>query len=147
MHGLTVIVADDHTVVREGIAALCAAKGMRVLGQAADGGAAIDMIQSKQPDFAILDLRMPVATGVEVTHRLKSENCKTKILILSMSREEDAVVEALLAGAGAYLPKDGSPQHLLDAVNSIRDGGIYVSPLLVGHVYFVHEPPKPPDFN
>jgi DNA-binding NarL/FixJ family response regulator len=133
---LTVILADDHNIVREGIAALCAANGMQVLGQVDNGAAAIEMIQSKQPDFAILDLHMPVVTGVEATRRLKAEHCKTKIMILSISREQNAVMEALRAGADAYLLKDGPSRHLLDAVNFVRDGGVYVSPLLRGVGFF-----------
>ena len=129
---LTVILADDHNIVREGIAALCAANGMRVLGQASDGGSAIELIQSLQPDFAILDLHMPGFTGVEAIRRLRAENCRTKLMILSISREESAVMEALRAGADAYLLKDGPSRHLLDAVNFVRDGGVYVSPLLRG---------------
>jgi DNA-binding NarL/FixJ family response regulator len=129
---LTVILADDHNIVREGIAALCAANGMRVLGQASDGGGAIELIHAHQPDFAILDLHMPGFTGVEAIRRLRAENCKTKLMILSISREENAVMEALRAGADAYLLKDGPSRHLLDAVNFVRDGGVYVSPLLRG---------------
>jgi DNA-binding NarL/FixJ family response regulator len=105
---------------------------MRVLGQVSDGAAAIELIKSVQPDFAILDLHMPGVTGVEAIRRLKSDNCKTKLMILSISREETVVMEALRAGADAYLLKDGPSRHLLDAVNFVRDGGVYVSPLLRG---------------
>ena len=129
---LTVILADDHNIVREGIAALCTANGMRVLGQASDGGGAIEMIESLLPDFAILDLHMPGFTGVEAIRRLRAQNCKTKLMILSISREETAVMEALRAGADAYLLKDGPSRHLLDAISFVRDGGVYVSPLLRG---------------
>ncbi|HTS65758.1 MAG TPA: response regulator transcription factor [Candidatus Acidoferrales bacterium] len=129
---LTVILADDHNIVREGIAALCATNGMKVLGQASDGTGAVDMIQSMQPDFAILDLHMPGFTGVEVIRRLRSQNVRTKLVILSISREETAVMEALRAGADAYLLKDGPSRHLLDAISFVRDGGVYVSPLLRG---------------
>ena len=129
---LTVILADDHNIVREGIAALCTANGMRVLGQADDGGRAIDLIESEKPDFAILDLHMPGFTGVEAIRRLRAQNCKTKLMILSISREETAVMEALRAGADAYLLKDGPSRHLLDAISFVRDGGVYVSPLLRG---------------
>jgi len=66
----TVILADDHVIVREGIAALCASNGMRVLGQVADGSAAVEMIKAMNPDFAILDLHMPGMTGVEAIRRL-----------------------------------------------------------------------------
>src|SRR5438874_12567340 len=84
--GLTVVLADDQNIVREGIAALCVANGMHVLGEAADGNAAIELIQSLQPEFAILDLHMPGFTGVETIRKLKSENCRTKLMILSISR-------------------------------------------------------------
>src|SRR5215475_1316979 len=143
---LTVILADDHNIVREGIAALCAANGMRVLGQVSDGGAAIQMIQSMQPDFAILDLHMPGLTGVEAIRRLKTDNCKTKLMILSISREETAVMDALRAGADAYLLKDGPSRHLLDAFSFIRDGGVYVSPLLRGAGLFT-KPDNPASEN
>lgn len=129
---LTVILADDHNIVREGIAALCTAHGMRVLGQASDGAGAIEMVLSMQPDFAILDLHMPGFTGVEAIRRLRSENCNSKLMILSISREEAVVMEALRAGADAYLLKDGPSRHLLDAISFVRDGGVYVSPLLRG---------------
>ena len=111
---------------------MCVANGMHVLGEAADGNAAMELIQSLQPEFAILDLHMPGFTGVETIRKLKSENCRTKLMILSISRAKTAVMEALRAGADAYLLKDGPWRHLMDAVNFVRDGGVYVSPLLRG---------------
>src|ERR1039457_2888144 len=128
----TVVLADDHAIVREGIAALCTANGMRVLGQVSDGSAAIEMIAALNPDFAILDLHMPIVTGVEAIRRLRSAGSTVKLLILSISREEGTVMEALRAGADAYLLKDGPSRHLLDAINFVRDGGVYVSPMLRG---------------
>lgn len=128
----TVVLADDHAIVREGIASLCTSHGMRVLGQVADGGAAIEMIMALKPDFAILDLHMPVVTGVEAIRRLRAAGCTVRLMILSISREEGTVMEALRAGADAYLLKDGPARHLLDAINFVRDGGVYVSPMLRG---------------
>jgi DNA-binding NarL/FixJ family response regulator len=130
--GTTVVLADDHAIVREGIAALCSSHGMRVLGQVADGGAAIDMIADLNPDFAILDLHMPGMTGLEAIRKLRVGGCAVKLLILSISREENTVMEALRAGADAYLLKDGPSRHLLDAISFVRDGGVYVSPMLRG---------------
>jgi DNA-binding NarL/FixJ family response regulator len=123
---------DDHAIVREGIAALCAASGMRILGQCSEGTAAVEMIAALQPDFAILDLNMPGISGIEVIRRLRASGCAAKLLILSITREEATVVEALRAGADAYLLKDGPSRHLLDAISFVRDGGVYVSPLLRG---------------
>jgi len=128
----TVVLADDHAIVREGIAALCATNGMRILGQCSEGPGALEMITNLKPDFAILDLNMPMMTGVEVIRRLRGAGCSAKLMILSISRDETTVMEALRAGADAYLLKDGPARHLLDAITFVRDGGVYVSPLLRG---------------
>src|SRR5438270_3188965 len=128
----TVVLADDHAIVREGIAALCAANGMRILGQVADGVAAVQMIEELKPDLAILDLHMPQITGVEAIRRLRTNHCAAKLMILSISREENTVLDALRAGADAYLLKDGPSRHLLDAISFVKDGGVYVSPMLRG---------------
>jgi DNA-binding NarL/FixJ family response regulator len=130
--GITVVLADDHAIVREGLAALCAANGMTVIGQACDGPSALEKIAGLKPDFAILDLQMPGLTGAEVIRRLRSNGCASKLLVLSVSREDSTVVEALRAGADAYLLKDGPGRHLLDAIQYVQDGGIYITPLLRG---------------
>jgi DNA-binding NarL/FixJ family response regulator len=142
----TVVLADDHAIVREGIAALCAANGMRILGQVADGVAAVQMIEELKPDFAILDLHMPQITGVEAIRRLRLNRCPAKLMILSISRDETIVMEALRAGADAYLLKDGPSRHLLDAISFVRDGGVYVSPMLRGAGLFTKaEKPRQED--
>ncbi len=110
---ITVVLADDHAIVREGFVALCAANGMNVLGQCADGPTAIDMVLNLKPDFAILDLDMPMMTGVEVIRRLRAKGCTSKLMILSISRDESTVLDALRAGADAYLLKDGEARHLI----------------------------------
>lgn len=129
----TIVLADDHHIVREGFAALCSATpGLRVLGQCSDGEAAIEMILAQKPDFAILDLHMPKLTGIDVIRRLRAGGCAAKLMILSISRDEATVMDALRAGADAYLLKDGPSRHLLDAMSFVKDGGVYVSPLLRG---------------
>src|SRR5580658_8626777 len=129
---ITVVLADDHAIVREGFAALCAANGMTVLGQACDGPSALAMVEALKPDFAILDLHMPGMTGAEVIRRLRSAGNAAKLMILSISRDDSTVMDALRAGADAYLLKDGPARHLLDAIHFVQDGGVYVSPLLRG---------------
>jgi DNA-binding NarL/FixJ family response regulator len=127
---ITVVLADDHAIVREGFAALCAAHGMQIVGQASDGPSALELIGKGRPDFAILDLDMPGMSGAEVIRRLRSAGSTAKLMILSISREESAVMSALRAGADAYLLKDGPARHLLDAIQYVKDGGVYISPLL-----------------
>ena len=132
LQGTTVVFADDHAIVREGFASLCEANGMRVVGQCADGATAIETILAREPDFAILDLNMPGMTGIEAVRRLRNAGCPSKLMILSISRDDKTVIEALRAGADAYLLKDGPTRHLLEAITYVRDGGQYVSPLLRG---------------
>ena len=141
----TVVLADDHNIVREGFALLCAQAGMRIVGQCSDGAAAYEMIHSLKPDFALLDLQMPGMTGIEVIRKLRATGSTTKLMILSISREEPIVREALHAGADAYLLKDGHARHLIDAINYVRDGGVYTSPLLRGLLTKTeeHRPPDP----
>jgi DNA-binding NarL/FixJ family response regulator len=128
----TVVLADDHAIVREGIAALCASHDMKIMAEVSNGPAAYDTILNLKPDLAILDLHMPGMTGAEVIRRLRGAGCTTKLIILSISRDESTVVEALRNGADAYLLKDGPSKHLLDAISFVADGGVYVSPLLRG---------------
>ena len=142
---ITVVLADDHAIVREGIAALCASNGMRILGECSDGPSAVEMILGCTPDFAIIDLHMPGMTGVEVIRKLRTAGSKAKLMILSISREEGTVVEALRAGADAYLLKDGPSRHLLDAISFVKDGGVYVSPLLRGAGLFTKGEKSIPD--
>src|SRR5215469_17942855 len=127
---ITVVLADDHAIVREGFAALCAAHGMQIVGQASDGPSALELIGKGRPDFAILDLDMPGMSGAEVIRRLRNSGSTAKLMILSISREENTVMSALRAGADAYLLKDGPARHLLDAIQYVKDGGVYISPLL-----------------
>jgi len=133
LNSLSVVLADDHVIVREGFASFCESQaGLSVAGQCGDGAAALEMIQSLRPDFAILDLNMPKLTGVQVVRMVRDLKCATRTIILSIEKDENVVVEALEAGADAYLLKDGPGRHLLDAINYIRDGGVYVTPLLRG---------------
>ena len=132
MPDLTLVLADDHAIVREGIASLCASNGFHILGQCSDGVAAVELVVAEKPDFAILDLHMPVITGIEAIRRIRAAGVPTNLIILSISRDERLVKSALAAGADGYLLKDGPSRHLLDAFNFIRDGGVYVSPLLRG---------------
>ncbi len=109
---ISLVLADDHAIVREGFAALCTANGMQVLAECSNGNAAYDAITALQPDFAILDLQMPGMTGIEVTRKLRGAECGVKLIILSISREESSVMEALRAGVDAYILKDGPSRHL-----------------------------------
>jgi DNA-binding NarL/FixJ family response regulator len=140
---VTVVLADDHAMVREGLAAVCASYGFDVVGQCSDGASAVQMVLDRQPDFSFLDLNMPAMTGIEAIRKLRNAGCPTKLIILSISRDESTVTDALRAGADGYLLKDGPSRHLVDAVNFVRDGGVYVSPLLRGAGLFTKSERSP----
>ena len=133
---VTLVLADDHPIVREGLTALCAREGFRILGQCSDGAAAVEMISSLKPDVALLDMQMDNLNGTEVIRQLRAASCRSKLFILSINGKTTTVAEALDAGADAYLLKDGLFRHVLDAINFVRDGGVYISPLLGGAAFF-----------
>ncbi|PYT31791.1 MAG: DNA-binding response regulator [Acidobacteria bacterium] len=141
---ISIVLADDHSIVREGLAAFCENRAeLHIVGQSSDGLAAVEMIKSLTPDFAIIDLHMPKLHGLEVIRKVREVNSQTKLIVLSISRDEKMVVEALRAGANGYLLKDGPARHLLDAISYIQDGGVYISPLL-RRDYLLEAPRKAP---
>ncbi len=128
---ITLVLADEHGIVREGIAALCSPRPeLRIAGQCSDGAEAVDLILALQPDFAVLDLNLPTVNGLEVIRRLRVAKSETRILILSTNRDEHAVREAFYCGASGYLLKDGPADHLFDAIHSVLAGEEYLTPLI-----------------
>ena len=128
---ITIVLADDHGIVREGIAAFCGSRpDLKILGQSSDGGEAVDLILALKPDFAVLDLNMPKLNGLEVIRRLRLAKSETKLVVLSISRDENLIREIFRSGANGYLLKDGPARHLFDAINYILDGGQYLTPLI-----------------
>src|SRR5579862_7736260 len=128
---LTIILADDHGIIREGIAAQCKSRPeISILGQCSDGEQAVAMILSCKPDVAVLDLHMPKLGGLDVVRRVRQANCATKLIILSISRDESLIRELFRSGADGYVLKDGPAHHLFDAINYVLDGMHYLTPLL-----------------
>jgi DNA-binding NarL/FixJ family response regulator len=128
---ITLVLADDHAIVREGIAAFCSAlPNYQIVGQSSDGGEAVDLILTLKPDFAVLDLNMRTIHGLEVIRRVRQAKCETRILVLSISRDENVIREVFRNGANGYLLKDGPARHLFDAIGYVLDGGQYLTPLI-----------------
>lgn len=128
---ISVILADDHAIVREGIAAKFRDNPeISILGQCADGEGAVEMILALRPDFAIIDLNMPRLSGMDVVRRVRQAHSETKLIVLSITRDEATIRELFRSGADGYVLKDGPARHLIEAINYIRDGGQYLTPLL-----------------
>ncbi|HKD08546.1 MAG TPA: response regulator transcription factor [Bryobacteraceae bacterium] len=131
LNPITVVLADDHGIVREGIAAKFREHpDLKVIGECSDGETALDLILSLKPDFAILDLNMPRLNGAEVVRRVRHAQTPTKLIILSINREENVIRELFRAGADGYVLKDGPSRHLFEAIRYVADGGQYLTPLL-----------------
>jgi len=120
---IRVIVADDHSVVREGIrTVLEASNDFDVIAEAATGEEALRLIAEHDPDVAILDITMPELSGIEVITRLRERAARTSVLILSMHDHPEYVLGAVRAGADGYLMKSAGPAEVRDAVRAVAEG-------------------------
>ena len=126
---IRILIADDHQLVRQGLMALLSVKpGIEVIGQAADGGEAVDLAQSLEPDIILLDLLMPNKDGIEATREIKAEDPDARILIITSFAEDENVYKAIKAGALGYLLKDSSPQELMQAIHDVCEGRLSLHP-------------------
>ncbi len=125
-NGMTVVIADDHGVVRQGIrGVLEAIDGLRVVGEAGDGDEALTMVQELAPDIVVLDVNMPARTGLEVAAELRDTGHPTRVLILSMHDDPEYVLQAVRSGADGYVLKDAAPAELREAVQAVHEGREY----------------------
>lgn len=124
-----VILADDHAIVREGLAALLqGAPDIALLAQAADGAAAWRLIETLRPEVAILDLAMPHASGIEVTRRVATAALDTRVVLLTMHDDAATALQAQESGVTGFVLKDNSFEELVLAVRTVAAGGTFVTP-------------------
>jgi DNA-binding NarL/FixJ family response regulator len=125
----SVLLADEHTLFMEGLTRICEeTQRYRVVGHCRDGRSAIRMIRSAAPDIAILDLGLPKKYALVVVQEVRRAGSTLKIVILSMRRDRKTVLESLRSGANGYVLKSDSASCLVDALDRVLDGSIYVSP-------------------
>jgi two-component system, NarL family, response regulator NreC len=128
---ITIVLADDHQVVRQGLRALLEAEpNFQVVGEVGDGLEIVRLIERLQPDVLVLDMMMPGLNGLEVTRQVKKSFPKTHVVILSMHKDESYVLEALKNGAAGYVLKDSSADELVKAVREAIANRLYLSPPL-----------------
>jgi len=124
-----VVVADDQKVVREGIVMLLGLlPGIEVVGSAADGEEAVQLVAQHAPDVVLMDLRMPRVDGVEATRRIRSEHPGTEVVILTTYADDESLFPALQAGARGYLTKDAGGEEIVKAITDVRSGAAGLSP-------------------
>lgn len=124
---IDVYIADDHSIVREGIRALIASTAdMRVVGEAADGDQALEAVVAMGPQVLLMDMTMPGCSGLELVEKLHRRVPDTLILVLSMHREEFYATRAIRAGARGFITKSRAPEELLEALRTVSRGQIYI---------------------
>lgn len=129
MPKIRVLLADDHTVVRQGLRRILETDSeVEIVGEVGDGRAALDAARSLKPTVALLDISLPSLNGIEVTRQIAKDVPETKVLILSMHADDAYIRQSLKAGALGYLLKDADDQDLLKAVTAVSAGGSYFSP-------------------
>ena len=125
---LRVVVADDHPFYRQGLVKLLTASGIDVVGEAANGAAAIELAEQTAPDVVVMDLNMPGLSGVEATRQLSERLPSTPVLVLSVSAEEADVTDAILAGASGYVLKDAPVEEVVAGIRAAAGGESLISP-------------------
>lgn len=130
-----IVLADDHVLVRQGIRKLIEENAdLQVVGEASDGSELFELLRSVKADLAILDITMPIVSGIEATQRVKAVHPELKVLILTMHKGKELLEHAFTVGANGYLLKEDAPRELLNAIRTIQQGEVYMSPLMVPHL-------------
>ena len=128
-----IVLADDHDMMRQGLRRMLEGKSdLEVIGEAADGLELLNLLKMSKltPHMAIVDITMPNLGGIEATRRIKMTYPEVKVLILTIHKEKEYLRQAISAGAEGYLLKEDANTELFPAIETIRRGGVYVSPLL-----------------
>ncbi|HEY1376095.1 MAG TPA: response regulator transcription factor [Gemmataceae bacterium] len=143
---ITVLLADDHAVVREGLRAILGAeRDVKLVGEAADGQEALRQAERLKPDVLVLDLLLPGLNGFEVTRQMRRRSPRTRVVVLSIHADPAYVAEAVRAGATGYVAKDAQAVELLAAVRAAAAGERYLGPPLPEAALAGGEPADPYD--
>lgn len=132
---ITILIADDHPLFRSGLREVLAADpDLEVVAEVGEGRQALDVIRSRSPMMAILDIDMPKASGLQVAREIREGGLDVDVIVLTMHRDEALFYEAMDAGALAYVLKDSAAVEILKAVHTVAEGGRYISPALSVHL-------------
>jgi len=132
MGKIKVIIVDDHPVVLEGLHAMLSAdRNIEIVGEAADGAEAVKMVEEREPNVVLMDIRMPHMDGVQATRRIKQQSPSTAVIVLTMYDTDAYVVDAVRAGASGYLLKDASRELVLDTIRAVNSGASLIKTSLL----------------
>ena len=131
---IRVLLADDHDLFRTGLRTLLEEQGVEIVGEAGSGFEAVRIVRESAPDVVIMDLNMPGMNGVDATRHISRDAPLTRVIVLTISDQEQDVMDAILAGACGYLLKDASIQDLLKGIDAAAVGESLISPHIAGKV-------------
>jgi two-component system, NarL family, response regulator NreC len=135
MSKIRIMLADDHTLFRQGIRTLLSVEpDMEVIGEAGNGGDAVERANETKPDVVLMDIGMPGLSSFEATRQIKKSRPEVKVLFLTMYDDEDYLVEGMEVGASGYVLKDSPAQQLVAAIRDICRGGSYLSPRMLSQL-------------
>jgi DNA-binding NarL/FixJ family response regulator len=142
---IAVLLVDDHALLREGLRTIVdASPDLHVVGSAADGQAALDLVAETAPDVVLMDLSMPTMDGVTATRRITSEYPGVQVLVLTSFSDGERVMDALDAGAAGYVLKDAEPASLLAAIREVAAGRSPLDPRVARTLLTARRSPTPP---
>jgi len=140
MRKIRILLADDHIIVREGLrACLAEYPQIMIVGEASDGKEAVQKVEELKPDVVLMDLNMPVLSGLTATSLIKEKKKKTRVLVLTVYDEREYIVKILDAGGDGYLLKDTSPSELVRGIEAVHRGDAYFSPAVSRIVLSEHK--------
>ncbi len=125
---LHIVIADDHTIVRQGLRALLEREQFEIVGEAADGQEAVRLVGKLRPAVAVLDVAMPGLNGIDAAREISRLSPQTKTILLTMLTEDQYVLESLRAGVRGYVLKSNSSEELVRAIRDVCDGKVYLTP-------------------
>ena len=132
---ITVFLADDHTIVRQGLAKLLEGEpDLQVIGEAENGREAVAKVEKLEPDIVLMDIAMPLLNGIEATRQIRKICPQTRVIILSMHSHERYISELFSLGASGYLLKSSTGSDIIDAIHAARKGSTYLSPSISSKV-------------
>src|SRR5437764_3622631 len=134
LEDVRVLIVDDHDLFRSGLRNLLEEQGVQIVGEAAAGQEALQIVRELAPDVVVMDLNMPGMGGVEATRHISSVAPLTRVLMLTISDQDNDVMDAILAGACGYLLKDASIQDLMAGISSAARGESLISPHIAATV-------------